>query len=365
MNSTELMGAGNTTASAGDSHWGDAAGPTVWYVGVVLHLAGGALGSLGLNLQRWRHQHGQSRAPSAEVFATRIWFIGFVLVAMDAVLTLLSYAFASLCKLASLGILALCLNTSVAPTCLKQNVHKWDKRGALIASVGAIIAITCANPKTPNYSLDQLTDYLGATKVIVSLCAANAILVGLLATVLALRWQSDALEAERRHLRLEYQRMHRRNSGSPTSLSGKQSSARDSPTSGSESLVTAPSDIDAAGSRPFRPDPVRPRTDGVALQLANRWESSWRTQKARFGGGVAWFHNGLMSCVCELLSVHLSYTVGVRHAPMPYGLIPEYEYINSGLASVTNVLAFYTHTHTHMHTILKKKQTFVKLPNLP
>ena len=55
-----------------------------------------------------------------------------------------------------------------------------------------------------------------------------------------------------------------------TSLSGKQSAARDSPTSGSESLVTAPSDIDAAGSRPFRPDPVRPRTDGVALQLANR-----------------------------------------------------------------------------------------------
>ncbi len=174
INSTQLLGSANIT----NTPWGEDAGPTIWYVGVVLHLVGGALGSLGLNLQRWRHQHGQSRAPSAEVFATRIWYVGFVLVAMDAVLTCLSYAFASLCKLATLGILALCLNTSVAPTCLKQSVHKWDKRGALIASVGAIIAITCANPKTPTYSVDQIIDYLGSAQVVVSLCAANAVLVG-------------------------------------------------------------------------------------------------------------------------------------------------------------------------------------------
>eukprot|EP01043_Picozoa_sp_COSAG02_P072727 COSAG02_NODE_13830_length_1342_cov_2.631537_1_plen_217_part_10 len=169
INATELLGSGNFTGTP----WGENAGPTIWYVGVVLHLVGGALGSLGLNLQRWRHQHGQSRAPTAEVFATRIWLVGFVLVAMDAVLTCLSYAFASLCKLATLGILALCLNTSVAPTCLKQSVHKWDKRGALIASVGAIVAISCANPKTPNYSLDQIINYLASAQAIVSLCAAN------------------------------------------------------------------------------------------------------------------------------------------------------------------------------------------------
>ena len=267
MNSTELLADGNTTPTP----WGEDTGPTVWYVGVVLHLVGGALGSLGLNLQRWRHQRGQSRAPSAEVFATRVWHIGFVLVVMDAVLTCLSYAFASLCKLSTLGILALCLNTSVAPTCLKQPVHKWDRRGALVASVGAIVAISCANPKTPNYSLDQFIDYLGSAKAILSLCTANAVLVGLLATVVALRWQSDALEAERQHLHLESYRTHRSQPGSPVSVGGKQPSRRESPTSWSDSLVTAPSELDIAVSRPVRPEPLRPGADSPApLGFASR-----------------------------------------------------------------------------------------------
>ena len=271
MNSTELLAGGNATHAP----WGDDTGPTVWYVGVVLHLVGGALGSLGLNLQRWRHQRGQSRAPSAEDFASRVWYIGFVLVAMDAVLTCLSYAFASLCKLSTLGILALCLNTSVAPTCLKQRVHKWDRRGALIASVGAIVAISCANPKTPNYSLDQLIDYLGSARVMLSLCTANAVLVGLLAVVFALRWQSDALEAERQHLQLEYHRTHRSHSGSPVSAGGKQSSGQRSPTSGSDSLVTAPSELDVAISKPVRPEPLRAGADGrVPLELASRVQGS-------------------------------------------------------------------------------------------
>lgn len=270
MNMTQLLDGGNATQTV----WGEDSGPTIWYVGVVLHLVGGALGSLGLNLQQWRYQHGQARAPSAEVFARRIWFVGFVLVMMDAVLTFLSYAFASVCKLATLGILSLCLNTSVAPACLKRKIHKWDKRGALLATVGALVAITCANPKTPNYSLDQLTDYVGTARVIASLCAANAILVGLLTIVAALRWQGDALEEERRHLRLQYQRMHGATPGptrSPASLRGKATSGLESPSSFSGTLVTAPSEVDAEISRPIQPQPSRSRAGGeVALELGRR-----------------------------------------------------------------------------------------------
>ena len=287
MDVSQAAGSVNSTATTA---WGDDTGPTIWYVGVVLHLAGGALGSLGLNLQRWRHQRGQGRAPSAEIFATRIWLIGFVLLAMDAMLCFLSFAFASLCKLATLGIIALCLNTSVAPAFRQQRIHKWDTRGALIVCVGAIVAISCANPKTPNYSLDQLTTYLGTAQVVVFLCAANTVLAGLLAAVVVLRRQGDALEAERRRLRLEFQQTHA-TAGSPAGWSGMLSSGRSSPTSGSasESLVTAPSEIElGAAPEPLQLAPPRithAASGGGALDLAGRLQGGPGTAAAAAAAG--------------------------------------------------------------------------------
>ena len=275
----------NTTANNGTVVWAEV--PTIgaiWYIGVVLNLAGGVLATLGISLQRWRHQHHKSQ--QREDVATRIWWIGFVLLSVDAVLCFLSYAFAAMLKLAPLGIVALVFNTSLAPACMKQQVHKWDTRGALIVCVGAIVAISCANPKTPSYSLDQLTTYLNRTHVLVFLGVMNAVLLGLLAAVVVLQTRCEGLEAERLRLQLQHRGTTQAEHRGPLDWGGPESgSGRSSPTSEStatESVVTAPSQ---AASSPGRGPIAAPTGAGLALSLADRLRGGG--ERSRPAGGPA------------------------------------------------------------------------------
>ena len=271
----------NTTTN-GTAPWEEAViPPTLWYIGVVLNLAGGVLATLGISLQRWRHQHRKTQQRDDD--ATRIWWIGFVLMAIDAVLCFLSYAFAAMLKLAPLGIVALVFNTSLAPACLKQQVHKWDTRGALIVFVGAIVAISCANPKTPSYSLEQLTSCLYRTHVIVFFGVMNAVLLALLVAVVVLQTHCEGLEAERLRLQLRHRATTQAPRGPPDWGGADPGSGRSSPTSeatATESVVTAPSQ---AASSPGL-GPMSAPTGG-ALGLANRLLGGG--ERSRPAGGTA------------------------------------------------------------------------------
>lgn len=203
--SAESATSNGTNATEAYDSTADTVGVTVWYVGVVLKLAGSALATLGINLQRWRHRRngrGIDGAADLSFFAHRVWWIGFVLLASDSVLGFLAYAFASLSKLAPLGTITLVLNNIIAPACLGQPARQWDKQAAVLVVFGAVLAISCADARTPDYVLDALLALLGQPHVLVYLCSLNTILIALLGLGSLLDKRREKVEAERRRLRV-------------------------------------------------------------------------------------------------------------------------------------------------------------------
>ena len=258
MNNATTNATTNTTEtdeSAEPEH-----GPTVWFVGVALYLAGAVLATLGLNLQRWRtderRQQRHVRTGALAFFEQRVWWVGFVLLVSDGVLSLLAYAFASQTKLAPLAPVSLVLNHVAAPTCLKQPVRKWDRGAALTVVVGAVVAVACANPRTPDYTLDELLGYMVTVKVAVYLGVINGALLAALCAVRALSLRRKAVESERQRLHLQY-----RDRDGPSTLPAERlHSGRSSPTSATgsadqSSLVTAPSEMGPESDLEPEPEP--------------------------------------------------------------------------------------------------------------
>jgi hypothetical protein len=200
----------------------DASRVSIWWVGVVLKLSGSVLATLGINLQRWRHRRqapGDERS-SVSFVAHRVWWIGFVLLASDSALGFLAYAFASLGKLAPLGTITAVLNYIVAPACLGQSVRLWEKQAAVVVAIGAIVAMSCADPRTPDYSLQQLLGLLGEGSVIAFLCSIN---VGILGLVVL----GHGLGERRRLQREEARRAARRRRAHERVISSSRTQRRD------------------------------------------------------------------------------------------------------------------------------------------
>src|SRR5581483_1611977 len=141
-----------------------------WGIGVLLSLVACALGSFGINLQKYAHVSQQQQQRRRRQRPPRVhqqhehddfwyaWLAGFMIVILGAVLDLVSFAFAPVSLLAPLGAMTLLLNILVAPCIVRETPSKRDVLVTFIIFGGAVLTIVFGGKDEPSYTLQTLID---------------------------------------------------------------------------------------------------------------------------------------------------------------------------------------------------------------
>jgi hypothetical protein len=130
----------------------------LWWVGALLSLLGSLVSIMGMNLQRYSHRLEAAKplAMRSPSYKKAPWVMGLLLVLVDIILDVVSFAFADLSLISAVGAMSLLFNAMIAPRFLREKMSKRDSIGTVCVFGGTVTAVIFANRKTPAYTFDDL-----------------------------------------------------------------------------------------------------------------------------------------------------------------------------------------------------------------
>lgn len=133
-----------------------------WWIGILITVASNVLISLALNCQKLAHmrldaqRHSSEEtpllheegapAPATSYLRSRLWWMGFLLMALGESGNFVSYGYAPASLVSPLGAVSLLSNVIIAPTLLGERLYVLDMAGIVLSIVGAVFVVSSVGP---------------------------------------------------------------------------------------------------------------------------------------------------------------------------------------------------------------------------